>query len=69
MMKSRTHPPQDLEAPPAYSLFKVASTIKEKGLVRALDDMEQGPHVHLTLLLITVLIVSGLIILFTSILG
>jgi len=49
--------------PPRYSLGKVFSTIGKKGIVGALEDTEQGPHVHLTLLLITVVIVSVAIIL------
>ena len=54
------------ETAPGYSLAKVFGTIRQKGIVRALDDPEQGPHVHLTLLLVTVAIVSILIILITT---
>ncbi len=53
--------------PPRYSLGKVFSTISKKGIVGALEDTEQGPHVHLTLLLITVVIVSVAIILVSRI--
>jgi hypothetical protein len=50
--------------PPRYSLVKSINTIKDKGIINALEDTEQGPHVHLTLLLVTVVIVSiGIIIL------
>ena len=58
-------------SPPKYSLGKVFSTLKDnikkdgpKGILNSLEDVEQGPHVHLTLLLITVVIVSlGIILL------
>jgi hypothetical protein len=53
--------------PPRFSLGKVFSTIGKKGIVRALEDNEQGPHVHLTLLLITVVVVSVGIILISRI--
>ncbi len=57
--------------PPKFSLGKVFSTLKDnvrkdgpKGILNSLEDVEQGPHVHLTLLLITVVIVSlGIIVL------
>ena len=57
--------------PPRFSLGKVFSTLKAsvkehgiKGIVYSLEDEEQGPHVHLTLLLITVVVVSlGIIVL------
>lgn len=57
-------------APPKFSLGKVFSTLKKnvlkdgiKGILNSLEDEEQGPHVHLTLLLITVVLVSvGIII-------
>jgi len=52
---------------PSYSLPKVLSTIRRRGIVRSLEDPEQGPHVHLTLLLTTVFIVSMLIILITQV--
>ncbi len=51
--------------PPRYSLGKVMSTLGSKGLMGALDDPEHGPHVHLTLLLTTILVVTGLIIIGT----
>jgi hypothetical protein len=51
--------------PPKYSLGKVISTLGSKGLMGALDDPEHGPHVHLTILLMTILAVTGLIILGT----
>ena len=58
-------------APPKFSLGKVFSTLRRnvqedgaRGILNSLEDDEQGPHVHLTLLLITVVIVSlGIIIL------
>ncbi|MBN1389638.1 MAG: hypothetical protein JXA22_03240 [Candidatus Thermoplasmatota archaeon] len=53
------------ETPPPFSLPKVFSTLREKGF-KAIDDPEQGPHVHLTLLLATVFVVSVLIILITE---
>jgi hypothetical protein len=52
--------------PPPFKISKVLSTLMSKGIGGALDDPEQGPHVHLTLLLIAILLVSGLIILATS---
>lgn len=55
-------------APPRFSLGKVFKTIATKGPLAALDDPEEGPHVHLVLLLITILAVSGVIILATSLL-
>lgn len=51
--------------PPKYSFGKVISTLGSKGLMGALDDPEHGPHVHLTLLLMTILTVTGLIIIGT----
>lgn len=53
--------------PPRFSLGKVFSTIGKKGIVGALEDTEHGPHVHLTLLLITVVVVSVGIILISRI--
>jgi hypothetical protein len=53
--------------PPKYSFSKVISTLGSKGLMGALDDPEHGPHVHLTLLLSTILVVTGLIIIGTLI--
>lgn len=53
--------------PPKYSLVKAFETIRKKGIVGGLEDTEQGPHVHLTLLLIAVVVVSLGIILITSI--
>ncbi|MGA1866263.1 MAG: hypothetical protein ACMUFK_02215 [Thermoplasmatota archaeon] len=61
------HEPKEIsETPPSYSLPKIFSTIREKGFLGALDDPEQGPHVHLTVLLATVFVVSVLIILITE---
>jgi hypothetical protein len=54
------------ETAPSYSLSKVFSTIRQKGLVDSLEDAEHGPHVHLTLLLTTVFVVSIIIILITK---
>jgi hypothetical protein len=54
------------ESAPSYSLSKVISTLRKKGFVKALDDPEQGPHVHLTLLLATVFVVSIIIIAVTQ---
>ena len=54
------------ETAPPYSFMNAMRTLKDKGLLRALDDPEQGPHVHLTLLLATILVVSGVIIAITS---
>ena len=53
------------ETAPGFSIPKVISTISEKGFFKALDDPEQGPHVHLTFLLATIFVVSVLIILIT----
>jgi len=54
------------ETAPPFSLGDVTRTIMKKGLRGAIDDPEQGPHVHLTVLLILILIVSFLIILITQ---
>lgn len=54
-----------MTAPP-FSLGKVVSTMKDKGLIGALEDPEQGPHVHLTLLLVTIFVVSFGIVFITS---
>jgi hypothetical protein len=54
------------ETAPSYSPSKVLSTIRRRGVVGSLEDPEQGPHVHLTLLLATVFLVSFLIILITQ---
>ena len=54
------------ETAPSFSLPKIIGTIREKGFLGALDDPEQGPHVHLTVLLATVFVVSVLIILITE---
>jgi hypothetical protein len=54
------------ETAPSFSLSKVFSTIGEKGIIGALEDPEHGPHVHLTLLLATVFVVSLFIILITE---
>ncbi|MDG6225989.1 MAG: hypothetical protein QCI82_10825 [Candidatus Thermoplasmatota archaeon] len=51
---------------PRFSLGGVVRTIAQKGPLKAMDDPEQGPHVHLTLLIITILVVSGIIIAATS---
>lgn len=52
---------------PRYSLGGVVRTIARKGPLNAMDDPEQGPHVHLTILILTILVVSALIIAATSI--
>jgi len=53
----------DSVTPPKYSIATSFKTIGKKGIVGALEDREQGPHVHLTLLLITVVLVSlGIIV-------
>ncbi len=54
------------ETAPSYSLMTVWKTLKKKGILKALDDPEQGPHVHLTLLLGTILVVSCVIIAITK---
>jgi hypothetical protein len=54
------------ETAPSYSLSKVFSTIQRKGIISSLEDPEHGPHVHLTLLLVTVFLVSILIIIITT---
>jgi hypothetical protein len=53
------------ETAPSFSISKVFSTIRDKGAVGALEDPEHEPHVHLTLLLATVFLVSVFIILIT----
>lgn len=50
------------KTPPGYSLSKVFRTISRKGLLKSLEDPEQGPHVHLTLVLIIILITTLLIV-------
>ena len=65
-MVDRTDDRQISETAPPYSLVTVWRTIKDKGLLKALDDPEQGPHVHLTLLLGTILVVSFVIIAITK---
>ena len=54
------------ETAPSYSLSKVISTLRKKKLMGALEDPEQGPHVHLTLLLATIFVVSVAIIMITQ---
>jgi len=59
--------PRELsETAPGFSIPKVWRTVREKGFFKALDDPEQGPHVHLTFLLATIFVVSVLIILITE---
>ena len=61
------HEPKALsETAPGFSIPKVFRTVREKGFFRALDDPEQGPHVHLTFLLMTIFVVSVLIIVITK---
>lgn len=61
------HEPKELsETAPGFSIPKVFRTVREKGFFRALDDPEQGPHVHLTFLLMTIFVVSVLIIVITK---
>ena len=53
--------------PPGYSLPRILATIQEKGVVKAMDDQEMGPHVHLTYLLIMVAFIAtviGLVVVF-----
>jgi hypothetical protein len=64
-MRSDDEEDKGAQSPPKYSPIKVYSTIMKKGLFGALEDMEQGPHVHLTLILITIFVVSLIIILFS----
>lgn len=52
--------------PPPYSFRNIRKAIARKGFIKAMDDVEMGPHVHLTYLLITFLVVSVAIILITS---
>ncbi|MBN1538959.1 MAG: hypothetical protein JW939_02355 [Candidatus Thermoplasmatota archaeon] len=59
-------PKEISETAPSFSLPRIFGTIREKGFLGALDDPEQGPHVHLTVLLATVFVVSVLIILITE---
>ncbi len=66
-MVDRTDNRQISETAPPYSIMTVFRTLKGKGLLRALDDPEQGPHVHLTLLLATIIVVSAVIITITFI--
>jgi hypothetical protein len=47
--------------PPGYSIPKILATIKAKGVFKAMDDEEMGPHVHLTYLIIMVCILAGII--------
>jgi hypothetical protein len=64
-------PMADIESedmqPPGYSIPKILATIQEKGPLKAMDDQQMGPHVHLTYLLIMVAFIAsiiGLIVLF-----
>jgi len=53
--------------PPKFSLPQILKTIQEQGPLKAMDDDDMGPHVHLTYLLIMVsfiAIVIGLIVYF-----
>ena len=54
------------DRPPGFSLTKIIQTLAAKKMA-ALDDPEQGPHIHLFLELIAILVVSGIIILATAI--
>ncbi len=65
-MVDQTDDRQISKTAPPYSLMTVWRTLKEKGILKALDDPEQGPHVHLTLLLGTILVVSCVIIAITT---
>ena len=47
--------------PPGYSIPGVIATIKKRGVLKAMDDEEMGPHVHLTYLLIMVGIIASII--------
>ena len=53
---------------PPFSLGKVFSTMSKQGILRSLEDPEQGPHIHLVLLLITIFLISTIIILITTLL-
>ena len=50
------------DTPPSYSLVKVWRTLKSKGFLKALEDPEHGPHVHLTFVLLAILLTTILII-------
>ncbi len=65
MMASRREQGTIGSKAPPFSIVKVFSTLKEKKMA-ALEDPEQGPHVHLTLLLATILVVSFTIIVITQ---
>ena len=52
---------------PPFSLGKVFQTISRKGIRGAIEDPEQGPHVHLVLLMMVIFITSFVIILITNV--
>lgn len=51
---------EDME-PPSFSLPKILKTIQEQGPIRAMDDVDMGPHVHLTYLLIMVFFIAVIV--------
>ncbi|MFO8050378.1 MAG: hypothetical protein R6V01_01610 [Thermoplasmatota archaeon] len=64
-MESEKENDISMKAPP-FSLVKVYRTMRKKGVLGALEDPEQGPHVHLTLLIATIVVVSVGIVLITQ---
>lgn len=44
--------------PPGFSIPRILATIQEKGPLKAMDDQQMGPHVHLTYLLIMVAVLA-----------
>ncbi|MGA1822302.1 MAG: hypothetical protein ACMUIG_07230 [Thermoplasmatota archaeon] len=63
MMSSSSDDKQISRTPPSYSFGNIRKAIGRNGILKAMDDEEMGPHVHLTYLLITFLVVSVGIIL------
>lgn len=47
--------------PPRFSIPQILKTIQEVGLLKAMDDDDMGPHVHLMYLLIMVFFIAVII--------
>ncbi len=52
--------------PPSFSIPRIIATVKEKGVFKAMDDEEMGPHVHLLFLLMMVtfiaIVIAGIVL-------
>jgi len=59
------HDPEVGQEGPSFSIINILSSLKDKGLKGTITDRRLGPHVHLTLLLFLVIlmtIISGIIL-------